>query len=315
MFKKWIHTLVKKDIFFLTSKNYHYKNYLTLQNTENPTSLLNYSPVFHWFLRHIVKPSGILEIGLEKGLSSKMLSSLAQTYEVPYVGIDPFPPPNIQYGEIIAAKSQEVLEKVLQKYPKLNIFVIDGDHNYETVTYELNTILSYRCQHREPYLIFLHDTTWPNAFRDSFYAPYTLPTAKRRKLSHPRAWVTYGKKYATLTVGTIPNTSPGFIYALKEGGERNGIIPAIKEAIVKFKDEELQLIIIPIFFGLGILLPLKKLNMLALIKLRFIFLNSLKIFFPILWTAENARLKLLTNYNKLRYSKSELASHTSKSSR
>ncbi|MEO5706420.1 MAG: hypothetical protein ABIT10_08945 [Alteraurantiacibacter sp.] len=61
---------------------------------------------------------------------------------------------------------------------------MDGDHNYYTVSAELQAIDALCAAHGKPFLAFLHDIIWPRARRDMYYAPERIPSAHRHAYSY-----------------------------------------------------------------------------------------------------------------------------------
>ena len=123
--------------------------------------------------------------------------------------------------------------------------MIDGDHNYFTLTEELRLIAELAADQPLPLLMF-HDVRWPHERRDTFYDPSRIPEDQRPPIG----------KDVGLVPGN-PGVDPlGLEYpwaALEEGGPRNGTLTAIED----FAEgrSNLQLAIIPLFFGFGVLWP------------------------------------------------------------
>src|ERR1019366_3601241 len=134
------------------------------------------------------------------------------------------------------AGAQSVVEEGADAY------VIDGDHNYFTVTEEIRLIVEHGGEKRMPLLMF-HDVGWPHARRDDYYAPEQIPDEYRQPtieggglfpgLAKPRP-------------GGLPYKWP----AAEEGGPRNGVLTAVEDFVSS--DENLRFAILPSFFGLGI---------------------------------------------------------------
>ena len=68
----------------------------------------------------------------------------------------------------------------LEGLPRCDAYVIDGDHNYWTVTRELEHVAGGDAFP----LTLLHDVAWPCARRDQYYAPDALPPEG----VHPHTW-------------------------------------------------------------------------------------------------------------------------------
>ncbi len=121
--------------------------------------------------------------------------------------------------------------------------VIDGDHNYFTLSRELELIDGIASGAEMPLLLF-HDVLWPHARRDTYYAPERIPEEHRQPLGN--------------NVGLAPG-NPGvaewglpFIWAaLEEGGPGNGTLTAIEDFMAE--RDGLRLAIVPAFFGFGLI--------------------------------------------------------------
>jgi hypothetical protein len=122
--------------------------------------------------------------------------------------------------------------------------IIDGDHNYYTVSEELR-LIEGRAPGSFP-LTLLHDVCWPHGRRDDYYAPELVPEAHR----HPVA--TDGGLFPGVP-GTRPGGLPYRGAAAREGGERNGVLTAVEDFVAGRDD--LRLAIVPVFFGLGVVWP------------------------------------------------------------
>jgi hypothetical protein len=123
--------------------------------------------------------------------------------------------------------------------------IIDGDHNYYTLSEELRLIDESADGVGLPLLLF-HDVCWPHARRDTYYQPDRIPEAHRQPLAHDVA-------LAPHEPGT---TSAGLHYpwaAQREGGPRNGVLTAIEDFVES--RQGLRLATVPAFFGLGVLWP------------------------------------------------------------
>jgi hypothetical protein len=159
--------------------------------------------------------------------------------------IDPEP----QAALVALAEAHPELELVrrtsIEALPELepaDAYILDGDHNYYTVSEELR-LIERAAPGRLP-LLLCHDVCWPHARRDSYYTPETIPPEHRR----PTASGGY------LFPGITGVHDGGLIYkwpAREEGGAGNGVLTAIED-FVDGRDE-IRFAIIPAFFGLGIL--------------------------------------------------------------
>ncbi len=130
---------------------------------------------------------------------------------------------------------------------RCDVYLLDGDHNFETLTGELQALTEV-CEDR-PFLVLLHDVGWPNARRDMYYRADNGST----RTLHA----------ACLSAGAVPGT-PGvvawgfrgegdFSIALEEGGRTNGVLSAV-EAFLE-STSGFRFLRIPCIFGLGVLFP------------------------------------------------------------
>jgi hypothetical protein len=192
--------------------------------------------------------SSVVEIGAYAGDLTKFLLDWAQPSGARVWAVDPSP-----QDELIAlARERPELELVretsraaLPHIHPAEAYVIDGDHNYFTVSEELRLIVEAVGEGPLP-LVMFHDVGWPHGRRDDYYAPETIPDAYR----HPTV------EGGGLFPGVGEPRSGGLPYkfpAAKEGGPRNGVLTAVEDFIAG--RPELRLAILPSFFGLGILWP------------------------------------------------------------
>jgi hypothetical protein len=137
----------------------------------------------------------------------------------------------------------------LPRIPLPDAVIVDGDHNYYTVSEELRLIGERAAGADLPLLLF-HDVCWPHGRRDDYFAAETIPAQAR----HPTAGVAGG------LVPGDPGIRPGagLPYprsAAREGGARNGVLTAIEDFVAR--REGLRLAVVPVFFGFGVVWPLE----------------------------------------------------------
>ncbi|MDA3625658.1 class I SAM-dependent methyltransferase [Saccharopolyspora sp. WRP15-2] len=190
--------------------------------------------------RHI---STVVEVGVESGQVSSLYAELGAV-AVHCVEPDPTPELRAAIADNDALHlAQRPSPAVLAELPIADLYVLDGDHNYATVRAELDWITA----NAPDAVVVLHDLLWPCARRDMYYEPSNLDPADR----HPAT--TDGP-----TVGHDGLTPSGFIgrgaftWATHAGGERNGVLTAVEDALAAAPDWHLELI--PAVFGLGIML-------------------------------------------------------------
>jgi len=132
---------------------------------------------------------------------------------------------------------------VLARIPLPDAIILDGDHNYYTVSEELR-IIDERVDSesgRLP-LLLMHDVGWPHGRRDDYYVPSRIPDAHRHPLADEGLFPGEPGTYR----GGIPCDNP----AAHEGGPRNGVLTAIEDFLAD--RPSLRLAVIPSFYGLGV---------------------------------------------------------------
>lgn len=208
-------------------------------------SLSNFAEVIFPCLDAIGARS-VIEIGAMKGRTTRDLLEWAGGAGSRITAVDPAP-----HDELLALKEErpelelvrELSLDALQHLAVPDAFLIDGDHNYYTLSHELELIYERAPDAQMP-LLFLHDVAWPLARRDQYAAPERIPAEHR----HPHAHA------VALAPGKPGVVHAGLRYewvASVEGGPRNGVLTAIED----FVDGHggMRLALIPAFFGLGIL--------------------------------------------------------------
>ena len=200
----------------------------------------------------LVDAHTVVEIGCEWGyLTSALADWMAERRGKIYC-IEPYPSAEFRdvVGQHHAAQLIEATSPgALAETPPGDVYLVDGDHNFWTVSEELERIdAGSRARGHLP-LILLHDVGWPWGRRDIYYSPRELPDDAVRPY--------------TFDLGVVPERSDvvegGFrsggtyAIALEEGGPRNGVLAAVEEFIAVKTDYEL--IVIPSVFGVAVLVP------------------------------------------------------------
>ncbi len=191
--------------------------------------------------------TSVLEIGAYEGDLTEKLLDWGERSGATVAGMDPLPPDRLrELGasrpelDLIEATSHDYLAEI-DSLP--DAVVIDGDHNYYTLSRELELIAGIAPGSSMPLLLF-HDVLWPHARRDTYYAPERIPEEHRQPIGN--------------NVGLAPG-NPGvaemglpFIWAaLKEGGPANGTMTAIEDFMAT--RDGLRLAVVPAFFGFGLI--------------------------------------------------------------
>ena len=119
--------------------------------------------------------------------------------------------------------------------------IIDGDHNYYTVSEELRMIAERAEGSATCRLLIFHDVGWPHARRDTYYAPERIPEQHRQPLAQD-AELAPGEPARACRDQLLVGGRAG-------GGPRNGVLTAVEDFMVAHAG--LRLAIVPAFFGLG----------------------------------------------------------------
>jgi hypothetical protein len=192
-----------------------------------------------------VAPEAVIEVGADRGDFTAALLDWAAAAGASVTAIDPEPADELlalatgrPELNLIRSPSPEALDSALPA----GAIILDGDHNYWTLTRELRT-LAERSEGALP-LLLLHDIGWPHARRDTYYAPDRIPEDHRQPLAQG----------ALVTPGDPGTGSEGIRFewaAAREGGPKNGILTAVEDFMGE--REGLRLAVVPAFFGLGVL--------------------------------------------------------------
>jgi hypothetical protein len=192
--------------------------------------------------------SSVVEVGAERGRLTQELLRWAAPAGAKVTAIEPEPISDLlelveEYPELEVV--EETSLDALARIPIPDAVVLDGDHNYFTLSNELRLIADRAPDGQLPILVF-HDVCWPLARRDQYAAPDRIPPEHR----HP-----YGEdvKLVPGNPGTAERGLPFEWAALEEGGPRNGVLTAIEDFMEERGD--LRLAIVPLFFGCGLLWP------------------------------------------------------------
>jgi Methyltransferase domain len=197
-----------------------------------------------------LRPRSVIEIGCDRGATTRHLLEWCATHDATVHGIDPVPQFDADAwmresaGRFVFHRALSL--DVLPGIPPAEAVLIDGDHNWFTVINELRVLARKAEEASRPFpLTFLHDVAWPYARRDLYHAPKTIPPA----WCHP--YVQLG-----LRVGSAEPVESGINahrhHARHEGGPRNGVLTAVEDFIAEAK-LPFEFIVVPGLFGLGIL--------------------------------------------------------------
>jgi len=194
------------------------------------------------------RAKSVVEIGAFAGDLTRMLLLWAERPGARVIAIDPSPQPQLEELEREHEELELIRETSLAALPHVEVtdaVIIDGDHNYYTVSEELQRIEArWREQGAALPLLVFHDVGWPHARRDDYFDPQQVPPEYRQPVSP-------GGGLHPSVRGTVPGGLPYRWPAAEEGGPRNGVLTAIEDFLSG--RDELRLVILPPFFGVGVL--------------------------------------------------------------
>ena len=191
-----------------------------------------------------VEAKSVVEVGAYAGDLTALLLHWASRAGARVWAVDPSP-----QKELVALDEarddleliRETSHAALRSIAVPDAVVIDGDHNYYTVSEELR-IIGERAQGGALPLLLFHDVCWPHARRDDYFTPEAIPAEHR----HPTA------EGGGLFPGVPGVRRDGLPYrwpAAREGGARNGVLTAVEDFVGA--REGLRLAVVPAFFGFG----------------------------------------------------------------
>jgi hypothetical protein len=188
----------------------------------------------------------VVEIGAFAGDLTRVLVEWAAGAGARVGAIDPAPQPGL---EALAAERPElelIRETSLAALPRIPVpdaIVIDGDHNWWTVSEELRLIGERSAGGELPLLLF-HDVSWPHARRDDYFDAAQIPAEYRHPVAGDAGGIFPGDP------GLRPGGLPYARSAAHEGGPRNGVLTAVEDFVAGRPD--LRLVVVPSFFGFGV---------------------------------------------------------------
>ncbi len=135
---------------------------------------------------------------------------------------------------------------VLGNLEVMDAALIDGDHNWYTVFNECRLLaeVSAAADALLPVMVF-HDVAWPYGRRDLYYNPDDIPEEFRQP------WAKRGMLPEVVDLVDEHGLNPTMCNALREGGPRNGVMTAVDD-FVAGHPKALRVLVLPIYFGLAI---------------------------------------------------------------
>jgi hypothetical protein len=190
----------------------------------------------------------LVEIGAYAGDLTRVLLDWAAETRASVVAIDPTP--HERLIELSEERSElELIQKpsheALGNIDLPDAVIVDGDHNYYTVSEELR-LIDERAAGAELPLLILHDVGWPHGRRDAYWNPEGIPDEDRQPTLQ-RPFIFPGEP------GVVGTGMPMYAAAKREGGPRNGVLTALEDYLDRRGD--LRVATLPPFFGLAVVWP------------------------------------------------------------
>lgn len=194
----------------------------------------------------------VMEIGSEAGLFTRQLVEWVERRGGSLFCVEPSPTKDVL--ELVGASPsvrllQETSHDALAHAEPVDAYLVDGDHNYFTVTGELEGIERAARRADRAVIVFLQDVDWPCGRRDFYYAPERLPA----EAVHPH----------TFDLGVVPGSDEPvvggfrgdghFACALHQGGPRNGVRTALEDFLAGHPGWVVRHV--PCVFGLCVVFP------------------------------------------------------------
>jgi Methyltransferase domain len=191
------------------------------------------------------RAKSVAEIGAYAGDLTRLLLDRAAQAGGRVVAIDPTPHDRLVELSVRDPELeliQETSHEALPHIPLPDAVIIDGDHNYYTVSEELRLIGERAPGPRIP-LLMLHDVGWPHGRRDAYWNPERIPE-EHRQPTVERPFVFPGEP------GVVDAGMPMYASAEREGGPRNGVLTALEDFLDRRGN--LHCATLPPFFGFAV---------------------------------------------------------------
>lgn len=194
------------------------------------------------------KARSVAEVGAYAGDLTGVLVAWAAGAQATVQAIDPAPQPELEGLASHHPELELIRETSLAALARISLpdaIVIDGDHNYHTVSQELRLIAERAPADGLP-LLFFHDVRWPHGRRDDYFEPEQIPADARHPLAGQEG----------LFPGDPGLRRGGLPYprsAAHEGGPQNGVLTAVEDFVAALP--EVRLAVVPVFFGLAVVWP------------------------------------------------------------
>lgn len=211
----------------------------------------------HRFWNKVIAPmldaadaTKVAEVGVDRGDTTRLLLERASRLGRGVVhAVDPAPKLDprrwrARYGKHLSLhldRSHDALERIAP----VDAALLDGDHNWYTVSGELKRLARSAAEQSCPLpLVLAHDVGWPYGRRDMYYTLDSVPSDRRQEAAR---------------VGILPGVTglsddglnPWLWNAVRSGGPENGVRTAIEDFAASC-ESGYELLVLEGFHGLGI---------------------------------------------------------------
>jgi hypothetical protein len=196
-----------------------------------------------------LQPRVLVEIGADQGRNTANLCNYCRRHNAVVHVIDPepkFPIERWQEDWPEAIFHPRLSLESLPRIKEMDAVLIDGDHNWYTVSNELKLIEQTAADPDRFPIVLLHDVDWPHGRRDSYYQPEAIPSVYR----HPFARL--GVRPGAPDLVRERGLYSQFAHALQEGTPRNGVRTALEDYVLE-SGIEFHVVNVPGMHGLAIL--------------------------------------------------------------
>jgi Macrocin-O-methyltransferase (TylF) len=198
----------------------------------------------------------VVEVGALRGDQTElMLQRLGPDVELHVIDPVPFFDP-AEHERRFAGRyvfHRDLSVNVLGDLPPMDVALIDGDHNWYTVFTELNLLADVAHRNGAPLpVMVLHDVGWPYGRRDLYYDPSNIPA------EHRQHWRRDGIRRGERRLVGGGGLNSNLANAELEGGVHNGVMTAVED-FVAARDQAVRLVVLPILFGLAIVVSEERL--------------------------------------------------------
>jgi GT2 family glycosyltransferase len=214
-----------------------------------PTMLAFWEPLLEPLMEALA-PRRIVEIGADKGTTTRALLTYAESHDGAVHVIDPKPSFDVAElqrqhpGTLVFHRALSL--EVLPELEAVDLAFVDGDHNHYTVLNELR-LLERAALEAElpPPVVALHDVGWPYGRRDLYYDPDNIPEGERRAFERR---------------GLRPDSdelvddglNPHLANAKRPAPQHSGVLGAVEDFIAA-SERRWRLFEVPGLHGLGVL--------------------------------------------------------------